>query len=114
MWTTREEDILAYSLLELVAKGWKSDNGFRAGYLGRIKEHLREEFPKTDLKGTPTLPQRLLDSSVKTMRNKAWPYWDPWIVIFGKDCAIGTGAEDVADGAQAVRQQNVVETWRIY
>ncbi|KAG6420821.1 hypothetical protein SASPL_117360 [Salvia splendens] len=31
MWIAREEEILATCLLDLVARGWKSDNGFRAG-----------------------------------------------------------------------------------
>ncbi|KAL1536536.1 hypothetical protein AAHA92_29172 [Salvia divinorum] len=52
MWTLREEEILVASLLELVARGWKSDNGFRAGYLSKIEDSLRSEFPNTNLKGT--------------------------------------------------------------
>lgn len=38
MWTPREEEILAETLLELVARGWKADNGFRAGYLTKIED----------------------------------------------------------------------------
>ncbi|KAG6401889.1 hypothetical protein SASPL_138757 [Salvia splendens] len=39
--------------MELVARGRKLDNGFRAGYLTKIEDSLRAEFPNTDLKGTP-------------------------------------------------------------
>lgn len=54
MWTLREEEILATSLLELVARGWKSDNGFHAGYISKNEDSLRAELPNSDLKGTPT------------------------------------------------------------
>ncbi|KAG6433344.1 hypothetical protein SASPL_104954 [Salvia splendens] len=50
---TMEEDILTATLLELTATGWKSDNGFRAGYLSKIEDSLCAEFPSTDLKGNP-------------------------------------------------------------
>ncbi|KAG6434101.1 hypothetical protein SASPL_105723 [Salvia splendens] len=49
VWTQREEEILMSTMKEPAAAGWKSDNGFRAGYLTRAKEALRREFPKTDL-----------------------------------------------------------------
>ncbi|KAL1566950.1 hypothetical protein AAHA92_02487 [Salvia divinorum] len=59
LWTIREEEILIGSLLELVAGGWKSDNGFRSGYLGRIEDNIRKEFPKTDIKGTPHVVSKI-------------------------------------------------------
>ncbi|KAG6427767.1 hypothetical protein SASPL_112014 [Salvia splendens] len=59
MWTIREEEILAATLLDLVARGWKSDNGFRAGYLQKIENDIRAEFPNTDIKGTPHVTSRL-------------------------------------------------------
>lgn len=59
MWVPREEEILAASLLDLVAGGWKSDNGFRSGYLTKIEDSLRREFPNTDLKGTPHITSKI-------------------------------------------------------
>ncbi|KAL1566834.1 hypothetical protein AAHA92_02391 [Salvia divinorum] len=59
MWTIREEEILAATLLELVARGWKSDNGFRAGYLQKIEDSIRKEFPNSDLKGTPHITSKI-------------------------------------------------------
>ncbi|XP_057807932.1 uncharacterized protein LOC131022462 [Salvia miltiorrhiza] len=52
-WTTREEEVLLAALKELVAQGWKSDNGFRPGYLTKLEEAMRKAFPTTDLKGMP-------------------------------------------------------------
>ncbi|KAG6416037.1 hypothetical protein SASPL_123459 [Salvia splendens] len=59
MWTPREEEILAATLLELTATGWKSDNGFRAGYQTKIEDSLRAEFPNTDLKGNPHINSKI-------------------------------------------------------
>ena len=59
MWTPREEEILAASLLELVARGWKSDNGFRSGYQSKIEDSFRAEFPDSDIKGTPHINSKI-------------------------------------------------------
>ncbi|KAG6415897.1 hypothetical protein SASPL_123316 [Salvia splendens] len=127
MWTVREEKILDASMLELLARGWKSDNGFRAGYLGKIEDSLRKEFPNTDLKGTSHitskitawkrsytsltkilarsgmgsqfLSNRSADKDAKFMRTKSWLLWETLKAIFGKDRASGVGAEQVDDAA---------------
>ncbi|KAG6406416.1 hypothetical protein SASPL_134016 [Salvia splendens] len=59
IWIFREEEILAATLLDLVAHGWKSDNGFRTGYLTKIEESLRAEFPNCDLRGTPHITSKI-------------------------------------------------------
>lgn len=52
-WSDREEAALIAGLKELVAIGWKSDNGFRGGYLQRLQESIKKEFPRTDIKPHP-------------------------------------------------------------
>ncbi|XP_057768317.1 uncharacterized protein LOC130988473 [Salvia miltiorrhiza] len=59
IWSPREEDILIAALKELVAQGWKSDNGFRGGYLKKLEDTMKREFPGTDLKGTPHINSKL-------------------------------------------------------
>ena len=49
IWSIREEEILMATLKDLTANGWKSDNGFRNGYLVRAREAIKREFPKTDI-----------------------------------------------------------------
>ncbi|KAG6411087.1 hypothetical protein SASPL_129161 [Salvia splendens] len=49
VWSVREEEILMATLKELTANGWRCDNGCRAGYLTRIKEAIKREFPNTDI-----------------------------------------------------------------
>ncbi|KAG6394214.1 hypothetical protein SASPL_144795 [Salvia splendens] len=90
MWTQREEEILAATLLELVARGWKSDNGFRAGYQTKCEDAIRAEFPNSDL---------------KAYASKSWPLWETWKLIFGKDRASGRGSEDLEAAATRMRSQ---------
>ncbi|XP_057779530.1 uncharacterized protein LOC130998112 [Salvia miltiorrhiza] len=52
-WSTSEQEVLLTALKELVAQGWKSDNGFRAGYLKKLEEAMKKTFPTTDVKGMP-------------------------------------------------------------
>ncbi|XP_057777266.1 uncharacterized protein LOC130995830 [Salvia miltiorrhiza] len=51
--------MLLASLKELVAQGWKADNGFRAGYLLKLEESMRKEFVGTDIKGMPHINSKL-------------------------------------------------------
>ncbi|XP_047966373.1 uncharacterized protein LOC125210819 [Salvia hispanica] len=59
IWIFREEEILAATLLDLVAHGWKSDNGFRTGYLTKIEERLRTEFLNCDIRRTPHITSKI-------------------------------------------------------
>ncbi|KAG6408083.1 hypothetical protein SASPL_131086 [Salvia splendens] len=58
-WSAREEEVLMWTLKDLVARGWKNDNGFRSGYLTRIEEVLNREFPKSGIKGTPHVNSKI-------------------------------------------------------
>ncbi|KAG6392062.1 hypothetical protein SASPL_146268 [Salvia splendens] len=58
-WSDREEMHFIASLKELVATGWKSDNGFRSGYLFKLEESMRREFPTTDLRVSPHISSKL-------------------------------------------------------
>ncbi|KAG6403936.1 hypothetical protein SASPL_136170 [Salvia splendens] len=71
MWTPREEEIMAVTLLELVARGWKSDNGFRAGYLTKIEDSIRAEFPDSDIRGNPHVNSKISawNKSYGSLRN---------------------------------------------
>ncbi|KAG6436803.1 hypothetical protein SASPL_101705 [Salvia splendens] len=144
--------------MELDDTGWKSDNGYRCGYMARIEDNLQKEFLTTDLRGTPHIVSRMgawkknynslrkilsrtgvgfssdgahkidcsdeqweqivarsvclhfhllnhvlqADRDAKFMRNKSWPLWEQWTVIFGKDRASGG-----TDGAREVHMHNV-------
>ncbi|XP_057801416.1 uncharacterized protein LOC131016726 [Salvia miltiorrhiza] len=74
-WTPREEEVLLAALKELVVNGRKSDNEFRAGYLTKLEEAMRKEFPSTDLKGMPhinsktTTWKRAYNSLIDILKN---------------------------------------------
>ncbi|XP_042058843.1 uncharacterized protein LOC121803212 [Salvia splendens] len=58
-WTEREEAILMSAMKELAATGWKSDNGFRSGYLTHALEAMKREFPKTDIVVHPHIKSKI-------------------------------------------------------
>ncbi|KAG6418912.1 hypothetical protein SASPL_121119 [Salvia splendens] len=58
-WSDREEMHFIASLKELVATRWKADNGFRSGYLFKLEESMRREFPNTDLRVSPHISSKL-------------------------------------------------------
>ncbi|XP_047982537.1 uncharacterized protein LOC125223433 isoform X2 [Salvia hispanica] len=58
-WTIREDDFLLVTIHELVAHGWKADNGFRGGYLGKLEEAMNTQFPGCGIKGTPHIVSKL-------------------------------------------------------
>ncbi|KAL1540204.1 hypothetical protein AAHA92_24590 [Salvia divinorum] len=58
-WSFREEKILLASLKDIIAQGWKSENGFRGGYLFKLEDALKREFPNTDIKATPHITSKI-------------------------------------------------------
>ncbi|XP_047946629.1 uncharacterized protein LOC125192983 [Salvia hispanica] len=58
-WTEREEETLVVWLKEISVTGWKADNGFRAGYLTQLENAMKQQFPNTDIKGTPQINSKL-------------------------------------------------------
>ncbi|XP_073305122.1 uncharacterized protein [Primulina huaijiensis] len=59
VWTTREEDVLLQALKEAVNHGWKSENGFRIGYLGFLEYAMKKTFPNTDLRANPHINSKI-------------------------------------------------------
>lgn len=58
-WQLREEEVLLDCLKELVATGWKSDNGFRAGYMNKLEELMRAHFPTANIRANPHIVSKL-------------------------------------------------------
>ncbi|KAL1535060.1 hypothetical protein AAHA92_31160 [Salvia divinorum] len=90
-WSDKEEVALMAALKELVAMGWKLDNGFRLSYY--VLQH---------------------DSNAKHMRGKSWPFWEDWKEVFGKDRAIGGGSEGVKHATRQsmhdpIPEENIVD-----
>ncbi|KAL1536920.1 hypothetical protein AAHA92_29494 [Salvia divinorum] len=99
LWTVREEEILIGSLLELVADGWKSDNGFSG-----ISFNADGEY-KIDIDDDQWAQVVAADINARFMRNKSWPHWKAWKCIFRKVRAHGGRAEDVDIASATVRAQ---------
>ncbi|KAL8515213.1 hypothetical protein ACS0TY_014068 [Phlomoides rotata] len=48
-WSRVEEDSLIGCLIDIVNDGWKTDNGFKAGFQRELEKGMRKIFPGTDL-----------------------------------------------------------------
>ncbi|KAG6401160.1 hypothetical protein SASPL_138006 [Salvia splendens] len=104
-WSAREEEVLMWTLKDLVARGWKSDNGFHSGYLTRIEEVLNKEFPKSGIKELLMSILRYRDPNARGMRHRSWPLYDDWKLVFGKDRASRSVAEDTHDAHDSFARQ---------
>lgn len=58
-WTAKEEEVLLEALKDVKSQGYKSDNGFKGGYLLLLEGLMRKAFPETDLKAKPHIQSRL-------------------------------------------------------
>ncbi|KAL6560854.1 hypothetical protein OROHE_006031 [Orobanche hederae] len=52
-WMTKEEETRITASKEVIARGSKSDNGCKAGYVSKLEDGLKKKDPGTDLKGNP-------------------------------------------------------------
>ncbi|KAL1550152.1 hypothetical protein AAHA92_18152 [Salvia divinorum] len=102
MWSDHEKELLVVALLKLVAQGLNSDNRFRAGSGVGFNNNGDHKIDFEDDQW-----DQIIDPDAKFMRNKSWPLWEHWQVIFGKDMAGGEGAEDMHDAAFVAKSQQV-------
>lgn len=58
-WSNREEEVLISSLKEIVANRWKSENGFKVGYLQALEQHMVKAFPGTDIRAIPHINSKI-------------------------------------------------------
>ncbi|KAL8552509.1 hypothetical protein ACS0TY_001263 [Phlomoides rotata] len=58
-WSKIEEDALILCLTNLVIEGWKSDNGFKAGFLRELEKGMRKIIPTTDILATPHINSKI-------------------------------------------------------
>lgn len=45
--------------MEIIATGWKAENGFRVGYLQTLEQLMVKHFPGTDIKATPHIHSKI-------------------------------------------------------
>ncbi|KAL6534330.1 hypothetical protein OROHE_013255 [Orobanche hederae] len=51
--------MLMAELKELVTKGWRSDNGFRPGYLTKLEEQMLQRIPGTNICANPHINSKI-------------------------------------------------------
>ncbi|KAG6383490.1 hypothetical protein SASPL_156757 [Salvia splendens] len=58
-WLKREEEVVIMALHDIVAGGWKADNGFRPGHSKMIYNVLKREIANTELKVTAHINSKI-------------------------------------------------------
>ncbi|XP_073042214.1 uncharacterized protein [Primulina eburnea] len=58
-WTAPEEQVLIVALKDIISKGYKTENGFRNGYLPLLESALRNAFKDSDLRGHPHITSKI-------------------------------------------------------
>ncbi|KAG8371202.1 hypothetical protein BUALT_Bualt13G0062700 [Buddleja alternifolia] len=58
-WVQCEEEVLMAGSKEIVVQGWKTDNGFKVGYLGLLEKNTIRAFLGTDLHADPHINSRI-------------------------------------------------------
>ncbi|GFY98197.1 hypothetical protein Acr_12g0007380 [Actinidia rufa] len=120
-WTKREEEFLMGCMKELFNQDtkWKLDCGqFKGGFYGECEKEKSYDMLKTSGFGWDDVEKIILMDSddawdnyvkrakdVKGMRNKSFPYYEDWLVLFGKDRATGDLAESPADFVAAIETE---------
>ncbi|KAG6502967.1 hypothetical protein ZIOFF_035256 [Zingiber officinale] len=127
LWTKQEDAALVDCLVELSKdSAWKSENGFRTGYLVHLEKLMAAKLPSSNLKATPHIESRykllkrqfhaiteMLNhssgfgwndshSAAIGLRNKEFPHLDDLMFVWGKDHATGANAETPADAVEEI------------
>ncbi|CAL5391579.1 unnamed protein product [Camellia sinensis] len=131
-WNHREELFLITTMKDVTASNprWKFDNNqFRTGFYNECEKKILSTFPGTDLRATPHI-----DSKIKLWRKQynilqdmlkisgfGWddeqkmvlvdsddpfPFYEDWLLLFGKDRATGELAKDLADAVTAMEKED--------
>ncbi|GAB4849140.1 hypothetical protein Ancab_040157 [Ancistrocladus abbreviatus] len=65
-WTPQEDNVLIQALHELATNSkWKSENGFKSGYMNRLEEMILSRLPQCGLRAEPHIESRLKHWSEK-------------------------------------------------
>ncbi|XP_075515735.1 uncharacterized protein LOC142550546 [Primulina tabacum] len=79
-WNAREE-VLIQALKDVITKGWKSENGFKAGYLNLLENAMQEAIPGSSLRGNPHINLKIhvwkkTYSALVTLLSKSGVGWN--------------------------------------
>ncbi|GFY80743.1 hypothetical protein Acr_01g0005520 [Actinidia rufa] len=79
-----------FSLLSLSGIGWNDTD--------KMLDIVKEEAWDDNVK----------DVDAKSLRNKSWPFYEDWLIIFGKNRANGEFAESATDAVQNMDKEDKV------
>ncbi|KZV36081.1 hypothetical protein F511_23278 [Dorcoceras hygrometricum] len=100
-WTPREKDVLITALKDVITKGWKSENGFKPGYLTLLESTMNAAIPVI-LLGKSGVGWSDTDNTVDATDET----WDTIIKIFGNDRATGEHSQTFQNALNDVLKLN--------
>ncbi|KAL0430546.1 UNVERIFIED_CONTAM: hypothetical protein Sradi_0680600 [Sesamum radiatum] len=82
VWSTVEKEALLECLREIVRTGWKSDSGFRTGYLGVLEQLLNRSCSNNRLKAEPHISSKIhvwkkMYGCINDMMDRSGFSWNP-------------------------------------
>ncbi|KAL8531092.1 hypothetical protein ACS0TY_007921 [Phlomoides rotata] len=119
-WSKIEEDALILCLTNVVLEGWKSENGFKAGFQRELEKGMRKIIPATDIVANPHINSKIhvwkkeygalsdllsksricwnsTTSMLEVEDEGVWESCKRWIEIFRKDRATSENDVDLID-----------------
>ncbi|XP_073024167.1 uncharacterized protein [Primulina eburnea] len=77
----REEEVLIQALKDVITKRWRSENGFKAGYLNLLENAMQEAIPGSSLRGNPHITSKIhvwkkTYSALVTLLSKSGVGWN--------------------------------------
>ncbi|MCL7029311.1 hypothetical protein MKW94_027586 [Papaver nudicaule] len=97
-WTQPEDDMLVDILMELTLEGkWKSDTGFKSGYLKVIEQKLLDKLPGTELSVSN------IENRIKTLKKHA--------MAINEMLTVGSGFEWDYANHKMVCENSVFDGW---
>ncbi|KAL8478167.1 hypothetical protein ACS0TY_030161 [Phlomoides rotata] len=58
-WSMKEEQVLCEAMKQIVREGWRTENGFKTGYLKVLYTYMKYVLPDTNLKPEPHFTSRI-------------------------------------------------------
>ncbi|KAL8547768.1 hypothetical protein ACS0TY_007197 [Phlomoides rotata] len=81
IWTLKEEYMLARAMEKIILDGWKTENGFKNGYLKQLEKEIKKIDPQTDLRSEPHISSRVhawkrYQQTISAIIDKSGMSWD--------------------------------------
>ncbi|GAB2280796.1 hypothetical protein Dimus_015420 [Dionaea muscipula] len=110
-WTKKEEDALIAAMRDSspILNG-NSTPVLSSGFFVEVEKKSVSAFPVHDLRASPRIESKeKKEPEAVNIRGKPFPYYDDWLVLFGKDRATGELAESATEAVENINLEE--QSW---